>query len=1332
MKKTQKKEKNYKNPKTLDLAQETEYCQIEKIPKKIEKLQNEEKKDFEEETVPVASDHLAGETDISKHQSAVNAPSDIIEFDGRDRHPIVSINTTEEYRADVERDRVSRVYNRIQDSAPDEIRLKGTVFHRTVTDSVDIDVVLDIGAGKSYMLMPHEYNLIPTDRLMGPREVVFADSRTLAIKEKVTVQLCLEAVDEETTACLETELFIIRCNPESSKVQVLVGRDLILAFGIDIFHATKAAIGNMVLFDADENETPTKIRDRVNWLQTVINHKNFVGMPRYLLEDIADADEEPISDTEARRLKDLLQKNSLLKEMYHSVKVTIGPPDDLAPWGRPTVHIPWVTDKRPPRNLRSVWSRDQLTCKRLTPEHLQLYREAVKSLVDGGYAMYDEGNIARHYIACRPVIKTDRASTKCRLCLDARIINRFTHQGEPITSTVVHSLLLFRSARFVGVYDLDKAFWQVAYSVCDTGWYGTIIDGRALVFRRMAFGANFSPSGLEKALSMVIKLGRERLKADPEYETGEPRRPTSNFKVNNYVDDFCNYSDANGETLLMECEWLRWFLNKHGFSSSKFVSNVVMPRNETQTTYLGYHWTLPIDMIRTSKKIEVCVISQPTVKDLVSKVAQFFDPLGLALKVQLAGRMLVREAFKQAKSNISDSSWTAPVNQDLMKSLKTWVEMANETTTTVDRYIDSSTLNIFCDASSTCWAYEVRDVEMTLIRARGGLTAEKASIPRNELVALFHAVNDLPECKETLNPGRIYIYVDSECTVHRINRSNRKLPSYEGRRIDKIRETLLNLDVEVDIVHIPGEHNAADFATRPWTVAQRPEVNKEILLRYQSNPNATRATHPFGGREESEESNEDECPPPEFVGLMTLRSAKRKIPPQTTEPESEQTTEPESDPARGMSTAPQVTEMETDQTLDETEDVEITHREKVRKILDSQSTYKTAEVLKNRDFSYDQWGLIRVGDKIVIPHQDQPLTQAIIQRIHERSRHPGISATTQLVQRHFTWRNLSREVKAYVNDCETCKTTRVHRQLRAVAGATFQLIDAEEIPTASIVGMDIVPIETADDEEYSAAIVVTDVVSKWIRAAPLKSQIGPDVVEALQQIFDATLYPLVIVSDNARCFKGRAMKRFAVQHGIRQAFLPAHASAYAGWIERSHGGLLSSLRVLSGVNPEKRWFELINESCQLTNTRPYSDDSQLCPLHLIYSGSHLADPEDLNFDSTSLLNKASMAHLLPESPTTAELTSYHQRQMFKRRRCLQKYEYFYNQRRRQIRERLRKGYRDSSNLFPIGCAVHVHRNHPRSKVGRTWSEVRRVVCMPSAGTRIASYTSDYPADTRTK
>ena len=1189
---------------------------------------------------------------------------------------------------------------------PDEIRIPGCLGHDSLIDEIETESILDIGAGKSYLLLPENYSYLPTAPLRASLEVQFADETTCRITEQVTVALSLLAQDEETRFERSNITILVIRTPiraENTKLQLLLGRNLIWLFNIDIFRASRAQIGHTTLFNASaededpvETETRPHSRDRLNWITQIVSPRRLEGMPRCLLEDITDEeyleDDGNVTAEEAAEIS-----RELANPKESEVTVRIGESDAAAPWGRSVVSIPWRDHRRPGLNLRSVWTRDQITCKRLNPDDKALYEAAVKQLTDGGFATSAEGDHLqkpKHYIAVRPVIRRDRETTKCRVCLDAREINTYTWIGSVLSPPVAHCLIKFRNAPFAATYDLEKAFWQLRYEEHEVGWYSTICAGRALMFARMAFGANYSPSGLEVALRQVIQQARERLKGDSNMDSDEPPRPDPNFENHNYVDDMCNTHQESADKLLQESTWFRWILNKFGFPSSKFTTNAI-PMTAEQP-YLGYVWSLPLDHIRL-QAFEIPDPTTPsTIRGIVSTVAKFYDPLGLCLKTSLHGRMLVREAFRETTATDGLKQWDWAVPYAVTSKVSEWVASANRTHINVPRHTDTTTVNIFCDASATCWCYEVRDANMELVYSRGGLTQAKATIPRNELVALYEATVDVEKLRHLGKSTKIYLFVDSECTVHRINCSSRKLAAFESRRVEKIRSVLEPLDAEV--IHLPGAINPADYPTRPLNQEDRPPIDKDTLRAYQTDANATRARRPFGlGKEESEKEQD-------FLGLMVLRPRRKK----------NQTT---AKPSGAIDQTPVVEDSETSADL-ETQDIAEATSKRTEKIKRSQDTHGTTDEVTGRDdITIDDQGLLRKRGRIIIPHQDHSLTVEIIRRIHDKIGHAGSGATTRAVAQHYSWRNMGKQIRSFVNECEPCRMIRTGHATRAVAGQALQFLEVDEIPVGSIVGIDIVAIEAANGENYSCAIVATCAVTKWLRAAPLRTQLGSEITAALETMFNSTLFPTVMVMDNAPAFRGKAMKRLSVRSGCRLAYLPPYASAYAGWIERSHGTILSAVRALCSRDPGTPWHEHLTEACFMANCRPYSEDPEegpLAPINLVYGGSHIVDPEATDATADTLLAKAHMGHLI--RPQISDLHRYQTRQTARRRRILKSYLYDFNKRRTEVRNRLLKKHRDTSDSFGVDTWVHVYRP-VSSKVKKRWSEARKVVGSPSGATR---------------
>ena len=467
--------------------------------------------------------------------------------------------------------------------------------------------------------------------------------------------------------------------------------------------------------------------------------------------------------------------------------VYLGPPDAFAPKGRLEIKIPWRSNKRPKRNFNHVWARDNATVKKLSTEELNLYRSAIQKLVDSGFATPTKKNGDMHYIACRPVIKKSRVSTKCRLCLDAREINRYTYPGLTFCQPIANCLIKFRAAKYVVLYDLCQAFWQLRYHSPDRGWFCTILEGQPLSFERMVFGANFSPSGLEVALNFLHRRAQEYLLTMNRPEPDEPVRPADLNNVFSYVDDFAHVGDDMHEVLTQSC-WYRWWLNNHGFPSDKVVNNL---GNDGLTTYLGYQYDTKTDTLKAIiPQMDPSTIPlDPQLHQVVALISRLYDPLGLELHLQLFGRAIVREAFARIPNgpdvpnqSESQSKWLStspgigPLIEEFVKRLS--IELHS-----VKRATVPNELNVFTDASSVAWVFEIRDANYELVCAKGGLVCPSYTIPRNELIATHAATTFLKGFVETVPVKQITIFTDSLCTVQRLNaHCNEKVPAFEEIR----------------------------------------------------------------------------------------------------------------------------------------------------------------------------------------------------------------------------------------------------------------------------------------------------------------------------------------------------------------------------------------------------------------------------------------------------------------------------------------------------------------------------------------------------------------------
>ena len=86
-----------------------------------------------------------------------------------------------------------------------------------------------------------------------------------------------------------------------------------------------------------------------------------------------------------------------------------------------------------------------------------------------------------------------------------------------------------------------------------------------------------------------------------------------------------------------------------------------------------------------------------------------------------------------------------------------------------------------------------------------------------------------------------------------------------------------------------------------------------------------------------------------------------------------------------------------------------------------------------RKDSTDAWttdtnGILRRNGKVYIP-DSTALREEILQSNHDdpHASHFGTSKTLELIQRHYYWPTLNKDVKEYVKTCTICQWTRVHR-----------------------------------------------------------------------------------------------------------------------------------------------------------------------------------------------------------------------------------------------------------------------------------------------------------------
>jgi hypothetical protein len=111
----------------------------------------------------------------------------------------------------------------------------------------------------------------------------------------------------------------------------------------------------------------------------------------------------------------------------------------------------------------------------------------------------------------------------------------------------------------------------------------------------------------------------------------------------------------------------------------------------------------------------------------------------------------------------------------------------------------------------------------------------------------------------------------------------------------------------------------------------------------------------------------------------------------------------------------------------------------------------------------DQHNIVRLQDRAVIHHHDRETKQKILELLHSRT-HYGVTATHAEVSRLVVWKKMRADVKQYVQNCNVCQVSRTNRTVRTTAGHALRLEDIEKIPVGAIVGIDVVVVDSIDDQ----------------------------------------------------------------------------------------------------------------------------------------------------------------------------------------------------------------------------------------------------------------------------
>jgi len=174
-----------------------------------------------------------------------------------------------------------------------------------------------------------------------------------------------------------------------------------------------------------------------------------------------------------------------------------------------------------------------------------------------------------------------------------------------------------------------------------------------------------------------------------------------------------------------------------------------------------------------------------------------------------------------------------------------------------------------------------------------------------------------------------------------------------------------------------------------------------------------------------------------------------------------------------------------------------------------------------QEWNYED-GLILHKGLVYVPNNDN-LKRKVTQQFHDNLMgHPGQWKTIELISREFWWPGITEFVKAYIQGCATCQTTKIHPPVKVP-------LKPNEIPQGiwETITMDFI-IDLPLSQGYDSILTVVDRHSKAVILSPCHKTITAEQTSQLllDNVWKRMGFPLTIISDCGPQFAAQVTQEF--------------------------------------------------------------------------------------------------------------------------------------------------------------------------------------------------------------
>lgn len=546
-------------------------------------------------------------------------------------------------------------------------------------------------------------------------------------------------------------------------------------------------------------------------------------------------------------------------------------------------HLPWTVDlSNLPDNKPVAFKRLVSVTKSLNnkPDLHETYRAEFQAMIDKRIVCevtteeaqaWQESGGATWYVPHFPVVNPNSSSTPVRVVFDSSVpykgikLSKLWELPPKVVPDIIAMYIRFRDFPYALVLDFRKAYWTVHLHDKESHmqrllWNNLDLAGEVKVYRMLRNSFGMVPSGALCSLAMVLVAEHFRDQYPSVYEFVSEQI---------YVDDGVSSCRSVQETIRLAQD-IFTVMAKGGFEIKHFLfagqSLTAAEASGLQTALpecgilaqkphrvLGALWDPVRDTLTLEGKLGVqpsragrnarvpspdarglpSTVTYPpdlTMRQYLSAMASFFDPLGLATPVSILLKHELGRLF------LLSLKWDEPIPHGAVQSETPTYEkcvhllrlLGEATSVSFARCVqppDCTKVPIlvgFCDSSQSayaacvymCWA-SGQGRRSTLVMAKAKPFPKKGAvltIPRGELQAclLLARLVQVVRQNSRHTPERVILLSDSTIALGQLASPPIKLKLWPAVRVGEIRE-LTNVN---DWFHVATDLNVADVATR--------------------------------------------------------------------------------------------------------------------------------------------------------------------------------------------------------------------------------------------------------------------------------------------------------------------------------------------------------------------------------------------------------------------------------------------------------------------------------------------------------------------------------------